>query len=299
MKHPLRAAVGLFLLGCAAVTASGCAVTVPPGWEGIRVNNVGARRGTEEYPIATGRLFYNPFTEDVYQYPVSKQNYVWTASTREGKKDDESITFNSVEGTSINADVGIVFNVKPGLTPALFVAYRQEIEALKDGVIRNEVRDALNREAGRVKVMEIIGPGKAELLDHVKADLRLGPLARYIEFETVSFVHAPRPDPQVQAAINNVITAMNNATAAEAKVRQARAEAEQVVAAARGDSAALVIRATGDAEANHKLQTSLSEQVIRYQLANKWNGAMPQVTSGSGSPSVLFSTPGAVAARER
>lgn len=273
----------------ALLVLPGCGVqTIPPGWEGIRVNNVGARRGTEQYPIQTGRIFFNPFTEDVYKYPISKQNYVWTASGTEGKKDDESITFNSAEGTSVAADVGIVFNVKPGRTPALFVAYRQDIDALKDGVIRNEVRDALNREAGTTKVMDVIGPGKADLLDRVKRDMNAGPLAKFIDFETVSFVHAPRPDPQVQAAINNVITAMNNATAAEAKVRQAQAEAEQKIATARGDSASVVIQNTGDAEGNRRLQKSLSPQIIQYTLANRWNGVLPQVTSGNGSPSVLF-----------
>lgn len=260
----------------------GCGIaTIPPGWEGIRVNNVGQRRGTETYPIQTGRVFFNPFTEDVYQYPISKQNYVWTGSA-EGQQGDESITFNSVEGTSINADVGIVFNVRPGQTPSLFVAYRQEVRALTDGVIRNEVRDALNRCAGRMKVMDIIGPGKAELLDSVRAELQRGPLSRYVEFETISFVHAPRPDPQVQAAINNVITAMNNATAAEAVVRQKRAEAEQAMAVARGDSAATVIKAIGQAEANRTLQASVSGPLIEWKKLDKWNGVLPQVSTSSG-----------------
>lgn len=270
---------------------AGCGVqTIPPGWEGIKVNNVGARRGVEEYPIMTGRVFFNPFTEDVYRYPTSKQNYVWSASSKEqgDGAHDESISFNSIEGTAISADVGITFNVKPGMTPRLFITYRRDVDGLRDGVIRNEVRDALNREAGRLRVMEIIGPGKAALLDSVRSDLRTGPLGMYLDFDAVSFVHAPRPDAQVQAAINNVITAMNNATAAEAKVRESRALAEQAVAVARGDSASLVIRATGDAEANRRLNASLSDQIVRYQLANRWNGILPQVTSGSGSPSVLF-----------
>jgi regulator of protease activity HflC (stomatin/prohibitin superfamily) len=275
----------------ALVLVSGCGVkTIPPGWEGIKVNNVGARRGVEEYPIMTGRVFFNPFTEDVYQYPTSKQNYVWSAVSKEqdDKEHDESISFNSVEGTAIQADVGITFNVKPGMTPRLFITYRRDVDGLRDGVIRNEVRDALNREAGRLRVMDIIGPGKAALLDSVRSDLRTGPLGGYLDFDAVSFVHAPRPDAQVQAAINNVITAMNNATASEAKVRQSIAESEQLVAKARGDSASFVIRATGDAEANRRLNASLSEQVIRYQLANKWDGVLPQVTSGSGTPAVLF-----------
>jgi len=267
----------------ALVMLSGCGMTtIPPGWEGIRVNNVGARRGTEDYPVQTGRLFYNPFTEDVYKYPTSKQNYVWAAGSTEGKANDESISFNSVEGTAISADVGAVFNVKTGKTPALFVAYRKDIGELTDGIIRNEVRDALNREAGRMKVMDIIGPKKSALLDSVKVDLNAGPLGNYISFETVSFVHAPRPDPQVAAAINAVITAMNNANAATAKVQQARAEAEQIVATARGDSASKVINAVGQAEANRILNASLTGNLIEWRKLEKWDGSLPQVTSGGG-----------------
>lgn len=264
------------------VSLAGCS-TIPPGWEGIKVNQVGMRRGVQEYPIMTGRVFYNPFTEKVYEYPVFKQNYVWTRSATEGNKNDESIGFNSAEGTNINADVGVVFNVMPGKTPELFVAYKQEIEQLTAGIIRNEVRDGINREAGRMKVMDIIGPGKGALLEAVRGDLNKGPLGRYIYFETVSFVHNPRPDAAVQAAINNVITAKNNAEAAIANATAA-------VNNARGDSAAVVIRNTGDAEGNRRLQSSLSEEIIRYTLANRWDGHLPQVTSGNGSPSVLFSS---------
>lgn len=260
---------------------SGCS-TIPPGWEGIKVNQVGTRRGVQDYPILTGRVFFNPLVEKIYEYPVFKQNYVWTKSPHEGSGNDESIGFNSTEGTNINADVGVVFNVMPGKTPSLFVAYKQDIEALTAGIIRNEVRDAINREAGKMKVMDIIGPGKGALLESVRNDLNAGPMGKYIFFETVSFVHNPRPDEAVQQAINNVITAKNNAEAAIANATAA-------INKARGDSASVVIQNTGDAEGNRRLQATLSDQIIRYTLANRWDGHMPQVTSGNGSPGILFS----------
>ena len=276
LVHGLRLAA----LATLVATLTSCD-TIPPGWEGIKVDQLGARRGVQEYPILTGRVYYNPWNERVYMYPVFKQNYVWTASPHEGKSQDESIGFNSTEGTNINADVGVVFNVIPGKTPALFVAYKQSIEDLTAGIVRNEVRDALNREAGRLKVMDIIGPGKGQLLDSVRKDLNDGPLGRFVFFETVSFVHNPRPDAAVQAAINNVITAKNNAEAAIAN-------ASAAVNKARGDSAAVVIANAGDAEGNRLLQKSLSAEIIQYTLANRWNGVMPQVATGT-SPTILVS----------
>jgi hypothetical protein len=65
-------------------------------------------------------------------------------------------------------------------------------------------------------------------------------------------------------------------------VKQSVAESQQEVAKAQGDSAAAVIRATGTAEANRKLQLSLTNELIEYQKVLKWNGQLPQV-SGSGS----------------
>jgi hypothetical protein len=123
--------------------------------------------------------------------------------------------------------------------------------------------------------MEIIGPGKGRLLELVRRDLNSGPLGQFVYFETVSFVHNPRPDAAVQAAINNVITAKNNAEAAIAKATAA-------VNSARGDSAASVIQAQGRAQANVLLRASLTPEVVEWEKLQRWNGQLPQVSTGAG-----------------
>lgn len=283
MKRIALAALALALL-------SSCE-TVRPGYVGIKVNNVGANRGVQDAPIVVGRVFYNPFTESIYIYPTFSQNYVWSASSTEGKPHDESIGFNAAGGVSFSSDVGVVLAVRDSMVPKLFTHYRRPIEELIDTVIRNEVRDAFNRAAGRFQPIDIMATRKAELLDSVRADLRRGPLSRFVDFQTISFVAAPRPAAQIQDAITAVFAANQAAAQAQQVVAEARYKAEQVVATARGDSASAVIQAQGTAEANRRIAMSLSPAVIQWQYLNKWNGVVPVV---SGSAGTLVQLPGVV-----
>src|SRR3989344_2786291 len=61
---------------------NGC-TKVEPGYVGIKVNQYGSQRGVEDFPIVTGRVLYNPFTEDVYKFPTFLQNVVWTQNEAE------------------------------------------------------------------------------------------------------------------------------------------------------------------------------------------------------------------------
>lgn len=263
----LLALVAMFL-------ATGCSVVVDPGSEGIKIIRTGANRGVDTTAATTGRIFYNPINQSIEVYPVSWQNYVFTASPHEGKGVDESISFNAAGGAQITADVGVVFRVKPGSPPKFYLEYAKTMEEFLHGIMRNELRDALNREASKVAPTELMSSAKAAVLDSTKADLTRGPIGRYIEFQTVSFVHSLRPDPTIMASINNVIAATNNANAA---IQTARGKME----AARGDSAQSVIQARGYAEANALLNASVTDRVLSWQYYKTWDGRLPMVTGGS------------------
>ena len=58
-----------FLLAVILVGAGSCTKVVP-GYVGIKVNNWGSQRGVQDYPLKTGMVFYNPFTEDMYDFPT-------------------------------------------------------------------------------------------------------------------------------------------------------------------------------------------------------------------------------------
>ena len=268
------------ILAVVLAGASSCTKVIP-GYVGIKVNNWGSQRGVQDYPLKTGMVFYNPLTEDMYDFPTFMVTRTWTQDVHEGNPIDESITFNSIEGTQVNADVAITYFFDATKVPEIFVKFRAKPDVLTDGYIHNRVRDFLNREASDMKVVDIFGQGKQKILNNVKHDLEaeLGPIG--IHFDSVSFTSALRVDQSVHDAINRVIQAAQDALAAQNKVVQAKAEADQVIATAQGASQATLINAKAQADANQLLNASLTPTLVQWQAIQKWNGNMPNVTGGA------------------
>jgi regulator of protease activity HflC (stomatin/prohibitin superfamily) len=279
------------LIACLALLAVAC-TKVEPGYVGIKVNQYGSQKGVDDFPIQTGRVWYNIFTEDVYKFPTFRQNVVWTKDPNEGPDSsagdaDESITFNSSEGAIVNADVAISYAIDPEKVPHVFVEFRKGIEDITLVYLRSEVRNAFNRHASMVRVIDIFGSGKQGLLENVTNDLnsRLGHLG--FKFEMVSFVGAPRADKSVMGSINATIEATQFAISAQNKVVQSKAEADQAIETARGRSQSVIIEAQGrfeamqlEARGNLELTKSLTPELVRYRTIEKWNGTPPQVMGG-------------------
>lgn len=262
------------------VTLSGCTY-IEPGCVGIVVNKYGTQRGVEDFPIKTGKIFYNPWTEDIYEFPTYLQTVVWTKSLDEGSPVDESITFNSSEGATVNSDISISYGFVPEKVPSLFIEFKKTPEEITKIYMRSQIRDAFSRLASKMKVTSIYGEGKQQLLIDVKKDLNenLGP--KGFKFDMISFVGEMRVDDLVEKSINMTIQATQKAIEAENKIRQSEAEARQKIAEASGEATAILTVAKAQAEANEMVNKSLTKNVIQYKIITKWNGILPMVTGGT------------------
>jgi len=267
------------LLGFVAFTLSlfGC-TKVEPGYVGIKVNEYGNQKGVEDFPIQTGRVWLNPFTETVYIFPAFIQSTVWTASTTEGSENDDSITFNSIEGAVVNVDVALSYSFVAEKVPALFVEFRQTPDHIRDVYMRSRIRDAFSRIASQMEVTEIFGKGKQTLLTDVKNLLSEELGARGIVIDMISFVGALRVDRNVSQSINAAIAATQKAIEAENAVRQAEAEARQRVARAEGEAKSLLTVAKAQAESNKIVAASVTLELVQWQGVQRWNGVLPKVT---------------------
>jgi regulator of protease activity HflC (stomatin/prohibitin superfamily) len=275
----------LLVLCAAALAAAGC-TKVEPGYAGVRVNLYGSQRGVSSLPLVTGRVWYNPLTEEIYQFPTYMQNVVWTRSITEGRAFDESFTANSREGVPFNFDVGVSYQMEADKVPSIFLKFREDAHTLTTVYVRNQVRDAFSIEASKMAIMDIVGPGKPHLLNAVQHDLegKLGPDG--IHFDNVSIIGKTRLPEQVEASINSVIEATQRAQEAQNKVAQSRAEAEQRVAEANGIAESVLIKAKAQADANRILNESLTPMLIQYEGLQRWNGTLPLMTGGGAIPMV-------------
>ena len=292
-KSFLRSSIiTLAVLVMACVVGSASCTRVDPGHVGIRVKLAGSARGVQDAPIVSGWVFYNPITELVVEFPTSVQNIVWTKDAHEGSLNDESITFASNEGVTVNADVGLAFHIEATKAPRLYARFRQrDVSILAHGYMRNVVREAINETAAEMPVQQIYGVGKTRLLNESLRKVVERLSADGFVIDQLTFNSALRLPDNVVGAINRAMEATQNSIQAENRVRQIRAEAEQQVAAARGqaeaarqrasgEADALLIRARAEAQANEIIRLSMTSAVIQYRTLERWDGHLPVVNSG-------------------
>lgn len=302
-------AVKLIILGCCGIFLFGMLLTtgctrIEPGYTGIKVNLTGSQRGADDIPVVTGWIIYSRLFTQVHSFPTFTQNIIWSKSPDEGRDIDESITFNSVEGAQANADIAISYSMQHEKIPHIFIEIRQDVDFINHNYMRSRVRDAFTRHASNMKIVDIFGAKKSELLDKVKATLNEELNKKGFDIELVAFVGRLRLDPAVEASINATISATQRAIEAQNKIVQSKAEADQKIEDARGQAEsalllakskseanlmiaktqaeATLVNAEAQAKANELLTKSITPQLISYQAVQQWNGVTPTVMTGNG-----------------
>lgn len=79
----------MFSLLAATVSLTSCSERIDAGSEGILVNLYGSDKGVDDVSLVTGRVWYNPFTEEVYEYPTFVQTIDYPAFTVNAKDGSE------------------------------------------------------------------------------------------------------------------------------------------------------------------------------------------------------------------
>lgn len=246
---------------------------IKPGFVGIKVNAYGDQKGVEDYPVFTGRVWYNPLTTSVFDYPTFTQNAIWQGA--------EQISFNTSEGSRVSADVGMAYLLNSEKVPHIFVKHRQELPYITHNYLRNKVRDALNKHSAEYTSIQILGAKSQELLAKARDELSETLKDEGFVIDTLAFVSAPEPEnPGVKESISQVIASTQRAIEAENKVKQIEAEARQEVARAEGKAQSILTEAKAQAEANKIVAESLTAELVRYKTVEKWNGTAPQVFGG-------------------
>jgi regulator of protease activity HflC (stomatin/prohibitin superfamily) len=260
---------------------------VPSGNVGVKVYLLGGNKGVDTEELGVGRYWIG-WNEELYIFPTYTQNYVWSADSREGSPDDESITFQTKEGLSVNADIGIAYHIDPNKVNDIFQKYRKGVEEITDIYLRNIVRDAFVVASSNKPVEFVYGEGKAALRDEVESIVKSKVEPIGIIIEQISFVGDLRLPGSVITALNAKIEATQTAQRVENQVREAEAEARKKIAAAQGEAESIKLVALAQAEANKILSNSITATLVEYKRIEKWNGIMPTYMAGT-MPSPMLS----------
>lgn len=264
-----------------ALMAFSCS-KVPAGHVGVKVYLLGTSKGVESEELGLGRYWIG-INEELYLFPTFTQNYVWTKDIAEGSEQDESISFQTIEGLTVNADVGISYHIQADKVSTIFQKYRKGVDEITDIYLRNMVRDALVKASSGLPIESVYGKGKTELITEVESMVKTQVQDIGIEIERIYWIGELRLPETVTRAINAKIEATQKAQQRENEVAQAKAEAQKSIEEARGQAESTMLKAKAEAESIRVKAAALrdNKEVMTLEAITRWNGVLPQYLGGN------------------
>lgn len=262
-----------FLMVVAAIVGmsqlTGCMDSVPVGNVGIKVYKMGGSKGVDQEVLGVGRYWIG-INEDLYLFPTTVQNYVFTQSADEGKASDESMSFQTADGMTIGTDIGVSYTVDPSKITRLFQKYRLGLNEITSIHIRNAIRDQLNTQGSKDSINALIGGGKGRLFKNVQDSVAHQFDSLGIREFKLYIVGKFRWPENIEKSINTKVAAT-----------QASIQAENELALAKAEAAKKIAEAEGEARANALKQSSITPQLIQMEAIKKWDGKLPTYSGGS------------------
>lgn len=273
----LAGVVVLFILlmaGCNRIT---------PTEVGFKISNAGDYRGIDSLPVLTGYQFTMPGFSYIVKLPTTQQHVVWSEDKTEGSEVGQQITVSCLGGAGFKMDVGFNYRVDPYKASKIYLKYRtDDLERITSTYLRNVVRGAMQDLSGTMTVDSVLN--NLPYYEHtVAANLasKLGKEGFIVD--NFNITKQPTPsDENLAKAINQKITARQDAETSKMLYQKSVADANQLVAKARGDSASKVINALADAEVI-KVKTQVlnsNPAYIELVKAEKWTGVLPMYMGG-------------------
>lgn len=247
MKRVIRLiAMALLVASCCS-----CMQRIDAGHEGIKVNLYGSNKGVDDVELVTGMVWYNPFTERVYEYPTFVQTV-----------DYEPFEFNSKDGSTFTFDPTVMLNIKPGTASSVFTKYRKDLDDIIEVTLVPFIHDAFKTEINARTDNELIS-NQAEFQDAIEERLRaeLGN-ENFIVTKVTTGIQYPKP-------LLDAIIMKNKAIQDQARV-------ENEVLVAKAEAEKLIIQAKAEKEANALRTIALTPAILEQMWIEKWDGHLPQ-----------------------
>lgn len=259
----------LMLLAVLMMAVSTSCTKVPAGQVGVKVYLLGGEKGVSTEVLGVGRYHIN-INEELYLFPTYQVNYVFTKDQNEGSPQNEEFTFQTKEGMECSMDLGVAMHFEQEHVSAMFQTYHKGENEIRGVVVRNTIRDALNKVSSNMPVEHVYGEGKTALIDSVKSMVRANLKATGIGIDNVYLIGSIRIPETVIKALNAKIEMTQKAQQSENQLRDAEAQAK-----------IKVVNAEAEAKANQLISNSINQTLVQWEALKKWNGILPTVTSGA------------------
>ena len=247
-KGGIIVGVAVLSLGLFRVTA---VTRIPANTVGVRVSAVG---GVQEETLQTGYHLKMPFVDKIYKMPTSVQS-----------KKMKNITTQTKDGQWLNTNIDVKYKVNKKEAMTVFTNYT-DMDNVSSNVVTPAVQRAIESVTGECDIYEILGDKRTEVYEKIDKKLKARFAEDNLEFVSFTITDQDAGD-EIEKAIKDESVKQKQVDSAKQDQEKARIEAETKKVNAQAESDAAVIKAQGEAEANAKLNGSISENLIRMKEA--------------------------------
>jgi regulator of protease activity HflC (stomatin/prohibitin superfamily) len=149
-KNKISLAIGGALSFIMLIIVLTCTERIDAGHEGLLVKMYGSDKGVQDVALVTGRVWYNPLTEQVFEVPT----YVQTINY-------QPFTVNAKDGSVFTVDPTMSLKVIDGQSPKIFKKYRKNIDEVLQNTLVNHIKDVYRIEFNKYTTDSIISRREA------------------------------------------------------------------------------------------------------------------------------------------
>ena len=275
----LGSRVGVLAVAVLVLTAVMSSYTIiAPGYTGVIFNIWSGNLRT----VGQGLAPRMPWITRVQSYPTALRTYTMVMRQAEGSsQEDDSIDLPTREGQHIRQDISVTYNTSEEKAAMVFRSFRgAPVEDIENTFIRRTIITVAQNAAGQMSLSEIISAKRGELQGTIEKNLEGEMIKMGFHLDKVNLGASHLP-PAIESQMQQKMAAQQQAQQAEYELQKQETLAKAAVAQAEGEAKSILVRAKAQSESNRLLQSALTQTLVNYRAVDKWNGALPQVTSGA------------------
>lgn len=296
MRKSLGGIATAVIIALVVIVLFVCTVRIPAGYVGVVYNMNG---GISDRTLTQGFHVISP-TQNVTTYSIGIEQSYLTASKDGDSNDDESFEVPSNDGKGLTVDMTFTYRYDADRVADTFTRFKgQSGKDVKNSFIKPNIMSWTKEVTAKYSVIDLLGDKRAtlnsELTDYLKQ--KFEPYG--IVIESVSLINID-PDEETRSAVQKKVNAQQDLELAkiEQQTANVNAEKEKEVAITKANqeketaqinAEAKLIEAQAQADANRLISQSLTPELIRQQMYDKWDGKLPTVQAGNDS-SVIVDT---------
>lgn len=271
-----------------------CTVRIPAGYVGVVYNMNG---GISDKTLTQGFHVISP-TQNVTTYSIGIEQSYLTASNDGDSSNDESFEVPSNDGKGLTVDMTFTYRYDADRVADTFTRFKgQSGKDVKNSFIKPNIMSWTKEVTAKYSVIDLLGDKRAtlnsELTDYLKQ--KFEPYG--IVIESVSLINID-PDEETRSAVQKKVNAQQDLELAkiEQQTANVNAEKEKEVAITKANqeketaqinAESKLIEAQAQADANRLISQSLTPELIRQQMYDKWDGKLPTVQAGNDSSVIV------------